>query len=92
MLAEKTALLTFEFQLYTIILDFNSSGDALFLHTPHPDNDQFPFEVETLSTTSTLTNKALDDYINQIDKYEKLYGPANQAFCLLYIKSVGEPF
>ena len=47
---EKAKFLTAAFQLYAIILDFNSSSDALFLHTPNPGNSQFLFRVEDLST------------------------------------------
>src|ERR1700752_2124821 len=35
LLAEKTKLLKTDFQLYAVLLDFDSSNDALFLHTPN---------------------------------------------------------
>jgi hypothetical protein len=92
-LVDKTRSLSFDFQLYAIILDFNSSSDALFLHAPNPNNSQFTFEVEELSSITTLTNKQLDQYITNLPGYEKLYGQTqNGAYCLLYIKNIGKPF
>ena len=92
LLVDKTKRLKKDFQLYAILLDFDSSSDALFLHTPNPNNTQFPFKISDLKLASTLTNKQLDDYINNLDGYEKLYGQADEAFCLLYRKNVGHPF
>ncbi len=91
-LAEKTKQLKVDFQLYSIILDFDSYNDALFLQTPSPNNTPFPLEISDLQHTSTLTNKQLDDYINNLDGYEKLYGQAGEAFCLIFKKDVGKPF
>ncbi len=45
-----------EFQLYTVLLDYHSRSDALFLHPPKPDNSHFPFKVSDLKSTTTLTN------------------------------------
>ncbi|MFD2909009.1 hypothetical protein ACFSX9_09690 [Flavobacterium ardleyense] len=92
LLADKTNKLKIEFQLYSILLDFNSYSDALFLHTPNPNNSQFPFKISDLQLTTTLTNKQLNDYINNLDGYEKLYGQANEAFCLIFKKNLGQPF
>jgi hypothetical protein len=39
-----------------------------------------------------MTNKQLNDYINNLDGYEKLYGQADEAFCLIFKKNVGQPF
>ena len=91
-LVENTGKINKDFQLYTLLLDFNSSSDALFLHTPNPNNSQFPFKIEGLSTTTTLINKALDEYIKRLSGYEKLYGQVDEAFCLLYKKDIGQPF
>jgi hypothetical protein len=66
--------------------------DALFLHTPNPNNSQFQFEISDLQLTSTLTNKQLNDYINNLEGYEKLYGKADEAFCLIFKNNVGQPF
>jgi hypothetical protein len=92
LLVDKTKELKSAFQLYAVLLDFDSSNDALFLHTPNPNNSQFPFKFENLSKTSTLTNKALNGYIKSVHGYEILYGQADEAFCLLYKTNIGQPF
>lgn len=92
LLVDKTKHLKKDFQLYSILLDFDSYSDALFLHTPNPNNSQFPFKISDLQLTTTLTNKQLNDYINNLDGYEKLYGKAEEAFCLIFKKYVGQPF
>lgn len=92
LLVNKTENLKVEFQLYTVLLDFKSQSDALFLHTPNPNNSQFPFRVSNLKKTTSLKNKQLNEYIENLNGYEKLYGKAEEAFCLLYRKSVGNPF
>lgn len=89
---EKTRNLESEFQLYAVLLDFDSYSDALFLHTPNPNNSQFPFKIEDLQKTTTLSNQQLNDYLNNLDGYEKLYGKAGEAFCLIFKKDVGQPF
>jgi len=91
-LAEETKSLKSGFQLYAIILDFHSVSDALFLHTLNPNNSQFTFKLEDLSKSTTLTNNELNTYLDRLENYEKLYGKAQEAFCLLYIKGVGEGF
>lgn len=92
LLIDKTKKLKQDFQLYSILLDFDSHSDALFLHTPNPDNNQFPFKISDLTLETTLTNKQLIDYINNLEDYKKLYGKAGEAFCLIYKKNVGQPF
>lgn len=92
LLIDKTKKLKQDFQLYSILLDFDSHSDALFLHTPNPNNNQFPFKISDLTLETTLTNKQLNDYINNLEGYEKLYGKADEAFCLIYKKNVGQPF
>lgn len=91
-LADQTKNLKTDFQLYAVLLDFDSSSDALFLHTPTPNNSQFPFKVSDLSLTTTLRNEQLNNYIAGLEGYEKLYGQADEAFCLLFKKNVGPPF
>ncbi len=81
-----------DFQLYTILLDFDSYSDALFLHTPNPNNSQFPFTIDNLKPDSTLINKELIEYIDKLNGFEKLYGQADEAFCLLYKKGIGTDF
>lgn len=91
-LVDRTKKLKTDFQLYIVLLDFNSSSDALFLQKPNPNNNQFPFKISDLQFTTTLTNKQLDNYINNLDGYEKLYGKADEAFCLIFKKNVGQSF
>lgn len=92
LLAKKTKSQKSEFQLYAIILDFDSYSDALFLHTPNPNNSQFPFKPEDLAMSTTLTNKDLNTYLDKLEGYEKRYGEAEEAFCLLYINGIGKGF
>jgi hypothetical protein len=62
------------------------------LHTPNANNSQFPFKISDLKLTTTLTNQDLNDYIKNLDGYEKLYGQAGETFCLIFKKNVGQPF
>ncbi|MFM2291915.1 MAG: hypothetical protein RIS29_1728 [Bacteroidota bacterium] len=92
LLSVETKQLRADFQLYTIILDFDSSSDALFLHTANPNNSQFAFKIEELSSQTTLRNKQLNEYLGELEGFEKLYGQADEAFCLLYKKNIGISF
>lgn len=92
LLADKTESLKADFQLYVVLLDFDSYSDALYLHTPNPNNSQFPFKIENLKRESTLKNKELNGYINSLGEFEKLYGNAEEAFCILYRKQIGIGF
>jgi len=91
-LAKETKNLKIEFQLCVVLLDYHSGSDALFLSTPEPHNSQFTFKVSELSSTTTLTNKLLNDYIDNLQGYEKRYGQAGEAFCFIFKKNVGQPF
>lgn len=91
-LVDKTKHLKTDFQLYAILLDHTSSSDALFLHSPHPNNCQFYFNIADLQLTNTLTNRRLIEYLDNLSAYEKLYGHADEAFCLLFKKNVGHSF
>ncbi len=91
-LVDRTKKWKSDFQLYTILLDFHSSSDALFFHTPNPTNSRFTFKVSDLQLTTTLTNCQLNEYIDNLEGYEKLYGQAGEAFCLIFKKNVGLPF
>ena len=83
-LVDRTKNWKLDFQLYTILLDFHSSSDVLFFHTPNPTNGRFIFKVSGLQLTKTLTNCQLNEYIDNLDGYEKLYGQAGEAFCLIF--------
>ncbi|MGZ3763146.1 MAG: hypothetical protein ACXVB0_10455 [Mucilaginibacter sp.] len=91
-LAAKTKNLETEFHLYAILLDHDSYSDALFLHPPRLNTDQFRYKISDLELTTTLTNKSLNDYIDNLDGYEKRYGQADEAFCFIFKKNVGQPF
>jgi hypothetical protein len=91
-LVEKTKLLKTDFQLYAIILDFDSYSDALFIHTPNPNGNAFPFKMSDLTSKSNLTNKQLDDYIKDLRGFKILYGKAGENFCLIYKENIGQPF
>ena len=92
LLVDSTKKLKTDFQLYTILLDFDSYSDALFLHTPNPNKSQFPFTIDSLKPDSTLSNKELIAYIENLNGFEKLYGQADESFCLLYKKGIGIDF
>ena len=91
-LVDKTKDLKTGFQLYIILLDHDSRSDALFFHPARPVDHQFRFKISDLQLTSTLTNKSLNDYIDHLAGYEKRYGKADEAFCLIFKENVGGPF
>ena len=89
MLVEGAKCLSIEFQLFAVILDKHSASDSLFLHSPNPNGHKFPITWENISEKCTLKNKNLIDYLNQHNEYEKLYGIADEPFCILFRKNVG---
>lgn len=93
LLAEKVVSLNTDYQLWAMIFDFDSYSDALYLHTPYPNGDNFPLKIEGLSKKNTLTNPRLIDYISNMEgTYELLYGKGEEAFCVLYKKNIGLGF
>ncbi|GHT22369.1 hypothetical protein FACS189430_04040 [Bacteroidia bacterium] len=78
-----------EFQFFILLLDYNAASDAIFLHTPNPNKNNFPLQWENLTNESTLTNKQLVDYVKKLEGYEILYGTADEAFCILFKKGIG---
>jgi len=91
LLADETKNLKIEFQLCAVLLDYHSRSDALFLQSP-TINNQFSFKFSDLKSTTTLTNKSLNDYIDDLVGYEKRYGQAEEAFCFIFKANVGQPF
>lgn len=91
-LVDKSRALKTDFQLYAILLDFDSSSDALFLHTPNPNGSIFPYEIPLLTSNSSLTNKLLNNYLNKLTGYKILYGEADENFCLIYKENIGYQF
>lgn len=91
LLPNKAKELNTPYQLYAVLLDYDSSSDALFFYPPKKDNFRFSYKVSELKTTSNLTNESLNSYIGNLVGYEKRYGRGGGAFCLLYKKDVGQP-
>jgi hypothetical protein len=89
-LADKTKEIKTDFQLYAIILDYDSKSDAIFLNTLNPNVRKKPFNISELKTESNLTNKQLDDYIKSLSGFEILYGGVHENFCLIYKENVGQ--
>ena len=87
-LEDETKKLQKDFQLYADLLDNDSYYDVLFVNTPNPNN-KFPWKFEDLSASSNLTNTELDDYIKGLEGYERLYGIADENFCVIYKKGIG---
>lgn len=83
LLENETKKLKMEFQLYAVFLDKDSYSDALFLNTQNPNHDRFPWKYEDLSNKSTITNIELDNYIKELNGFEKLYSKAEESFCVL---------
>lgn len=78
-----------EYQLFAILYDYDSTEDALYVHTPNPMSDNFPFKPE-LGSTPNLSNAALAKYLTTKTTFEKLFGESeNENYCILYKKGVG---
>ncbi len=91
LLASLCENLKIEFQLFAILYDFDSSQDALYLHTPNPNGSQFPLVFENIKSDLTLSNEKLISYIKTLNSFEKLFGLGcdDDAFCILYKKEIG---
>ena len=90
-LAEKAKTLKKDFQIWALLHDYNSYNDALYLHTSNPNKSNFPVEITGLSTTNTLKNTALKEYLKGLNGFEMLYGQ-NERFCIIYKKDIGIGF
>lgn len=89
LLKQKASELKTDYQIWATILDNDSASDALYLHTPNPNRDNFPWALNKLKSENTLTNQKLIKYLDELDGFEKLYGEADEAFCVVYKKDVG---
>jgi len=85
-LAEETKNLDVDFQLYIMLLDFHSASDSLYLHPPESAANRFPFKFSDLQPNSTLINRELDNYINNLNGFEKLYGVGRSEAFACYSK------
>ena len=88
-LEQKARSLPCDFQLWAMVYDFASDRDALYLHTPNPNQENFPVEIRDLRPGPTLKNRQLLEYLHQLTGFEKIYGNGEQAFCILYKKDRG---
>jgi hypothetical protein len=88
-IVEKVEHLKLEFQLFAIINDKNSASDAVYLHTPNPNDSEFPLTWDNLSEECTLKNRDLIGYLNRLPQYEKLYGIGSEPFCILTVGNTG---
>lgn len=88
-LEEKAKSLQTEFQIWATLLDFESYDDALFLHTPNPNQGNFPWKMEDLTTKNNLTNSDLAEYVNNLKGYKILFGQADENYCVIYKDNVG---
>ncbi len=52
------------------------------MDTPNPNNKQFQFKISDLRVATTWTNGPLNDFINNIEGYEKFYGKTDEAFLI----------
>jgi hypothetical protein len=87
-LVDRTKELDVKFQLYALINNDHSRSYALYFHRPDP----LLFDTSNLQTTTTLTNEPLNNYINNLQGYEKRYGKWHEEFCLLFKVNIGQPF
>lgn len=92
LLSERLIHCPIPYQTFIIVFDQESASDALYLHTVHPNKDNFPYKIHDLQIASTLSNTKLQAYIDGLTQFEKLYGQAEEAYCLLYQKEFGHPF
>ena len=91
LLQKETEKLKVGFQLYVVLYDYDSYNDALYLNTPNPNNCEFPLAFPNLGYESTLTNKLLQKYIDDLQGFEKLYRVEDQPCCYLFKKGIGRP-
>lgn len=93
LLNEKAKMLKTDYQIWIMLLDFDSEYDALYLHTPNPNKSDFPYKIPKLSSTSNLKNKELDEYLNSISGYKKFYTSTDDGenYCLLFKENIGIP-
>ena len=71
------------------LLDRDSSSDALFLHTPNSNQNNFPLKTKGLSEESNLTNLELEKYVRNLNGYRIFYGQAEENFCVIFKDKVG---
>lgn len=88
-LVEKAKLLKTNYQIWATLLDYDSYSDALFLHTPNPNHDNFPWKINGLTSKNNLTNPKLVEYVNNLSGYKILFGQADENYCVIFKDNVG---
>ena len=88
-LEEKAKSIKTEYQIWATLLDYESGDDALFLHTPNPTQDNFPWKIKDLSSKNNLTNSDLAEYVNNLSGYKILFGQADENYCVVFKDNVG---
>lgn len=93
LLAEKAKSLKTDYQIWIMLLDFDSNYDALYLHTPNPNRSEFPYKIPELSLKSNFKNKEVENYINGLSEYRVYYaeGREGDSYCVLFKENIGIP-
>lgn len=78
------------YQLYIWILESDSAEDAIYIHTPNPNEDNFPISIVNVAGVEAK-NKELKDYISRLgfDLIQDNNGGELQYY--LFDKKVGVP-
>lgn len=80
-----------EFQLFAVVSEKFSSEDALYIHTPNPNGDNFPYKVPNVSLISNFKNKELSCYLSGLKDFTVYYAEHNgEKYCLVYKENVGK--
>lgn len=81
------------FQVYAVVHEFDSGSDALYLHTPNPNGDNYPMRWN-YTETCTFRTRNLIDYLEKLKAkgYSVLYAPAGSRYsdCIVYRESLGD--
>lgn len=84
-----------DFQLWIFVNEFTSQDDALYFHTPNPNDSEFPHTYSNLSLECNFKNQELIMYLEELTGFKTLYGeyftedkPAER-FCALCRDDIG---
>lgn len=81
------------FQLFILLHQYDSAQDALYLHTPNPNAENYPLDFSKYETECNFTNRPLAEYLAKAAEkgYSVLYSPTGCASCcLLFKRTVGD--
>ncbi|QNF34635.1 hypothetical protein HUW51_18580 [Adhaeribacter swui] len=80
------------FHLFAIIHDYDSSDDAVYIHTSNPNQNNFPLSVEA-ATVSNLKNHHLQNYLDSLSSFEKIYCQSlEENYCIVFKNNIGQEF